>query len=332
MATSVGRQSIVTALTGHSVLVVGDLILDEYISGSATRVSREAPVLVVEERHREWLVGGAAMPALNVGCLGGRATLASVVGADEAGQRLLALLTDHGVDTGAIAIDTERRTTTKTRIVAEGFLTFAQQVARVDRLDRHPLASTLETLLLEYLATAIPTSQALLISNYRNGVITPTLVAGIRQLAAQQRLWLTVDSQGDLERFAGFDLLKCNHHEAAAYLGQPLQAEEEVRAAIATIHQRLEVPEVVITRASDGLSLFSAATGYHHLPATNRSEVFDATGAGDTVIAVLTLARAGGVPLVDACQLANLAAGVVIRKRGNQPITLQELETAVGSL
>src|SRR5687767_10262999 len=127
-------------LAGHTVVVVGDLILDEYITGVAARVSREAPIIIIEEQRRDWLVGGAAMPALNVCRLGGQARQVGVVGPDEAGRQITRLLAEQGVDTAAVAVDPDRRSTTKMRIVAEGFLIFPQQVARVDRLDRHPLA------------------------------------------------------------------------------------------------------------------------------------------------------------------------------------------------
>ena len=322
-------RALLPALAGHAVTVVGDLILDEYIIGSASRVSREAPVIVVEEQRRATLIGGAAMPALNVHRLGGRARQLGVVGADEAGQHLLSLLVEAGVDVSAVTIDPSRCTTTKTRVVAEGFLVFPQQVARIDRLERRPLDASIERTLLASLATAAAESQALLLSDYKNGVITPGIVASARALARQHELLLSVDTQGDLDRFAGLDLLKCNHHDVAAYLGRPLENETDARAAIVAIHERLAVPEVVITRAGEGLSLFSAAEGYHHLPATNRTEVFDVTGAGDTVIAVITLARAAGASLRAACALANHAAGVVIRKRGNQPITTGDLAAAL---
>ena len=322
-------RPLLTTLAGHHVLIAGDLILDEYLIGSATRVSREAPIIVVEEHRREQLAGGAAMPALNVCCLGGQARQVGVVGPDEAGRTLLRLLADQGVDVTAVAIDPDRCTTTKTRIVAEGFHIFPQQIARVDRLDRRPLAPAVESELLEHIAQAAPAARALLISDYKNGVVTTGMIAGARYLAGRHRLLLTVDTQGDLDRFAGFDLVKCNHHDAAAYLGRPLENEVDVQTAIVDIQRRLTAPEVVITRAADGLSLYSEVEGYHHLPAANRSEVFDATGAGDTIIAVLTLARAAGASLRDACALANEAAAIVIRKRGNQPVTLDELAAAL---
>jgi rfaE bifunctional protein kinase chain/domain len=323
-------RAALAAVAGQRVLVIGDLILDEYITGPATRISREAPVIIVEEQRRDWLLGGAAMPALNVICLGGQAGQVGVVGPDEAGRQVRQLLAEEGVAVEGVAVDPQRRTTLKTRIVAEGFLIFPQQVARVDRLDRQPLAPAVERALLDYLERAAPAARALLVSDYKIGVVTPGIIAGARYLAGRSGLLLTVDSQGDLDRFAGFDLVKCNHHDAAAFLGRPLEREEEVRAAIVEIQRRLAAPEVVITRAAAGLSFYSAAEGYGHLPAANRTEVFDVTGAGDAVIAVLTLARAAGASLRAACRLANLAAGVVIRKRGNQPITGAELAEAIG--
>jgi rfaE bifunctional protein kinase chain/domain len=322
-------DALLSALGHQAVVVVGDLILDEYISGQAARISREAPVIVVEEERRDWLVGGAAMPALNVACLGSQARQCGVVGPDPAGQHLVDLLRGGGVDVSGIVVDHQRRTTTKTRVLAQGLLTFPQQVARIDRLDRHALPATVERNLLAALTATTPAPSAVLVSDYKNGVVTPAVVAGARQFAHQHGRLATVDTQGNLDQFAGFDLVKCNHHDAAAYLGRPLTNEAEVRAAIVEIQQRLGAPEIVVTRAAAGLSCYSPAEGYHHLPATNRTEVYDATGAGDTVIAVLTLARAAGASLMMSCHLANLAAGIVVRKRGNQPIERDELAAAL---
>ena len=161
------NSTLLAAFATQAVSVIGDLILDEYITGQAARVSREAPVIVVEEERREWLVGGAAMPALNVACLGGNARQLSVVGPDDAGRQLVGLLRAGGVDVGGVVVDRGRRTTTKTRIVTQGFLTFPQQVARVDRLDRHPLSADSERQLIDLLATMMPTTSAVLVSDYR---------------------------------------------------------------------------------------------------------------------------------------------------------------------
>ena len=160
-------------------------------------------------------------------------------------------------------------------------------------------------------------------------MLTPAVVAGALHFAHAHGRLITVDTQGNLDLFAGYDLVKCNHHDAATYLGRPLATEDEVQAATVEIQNRLGAPAVVITRAGDGLSLYSPAEGYQHLAATNRTDVYDATGAGDTVIAVATVALAAGASLLDACRLANLAAGIVVRKRGNRPIERAELAAAL---
>ena len=316
-------------LAGRRILVVGDIFLDEYISGQATRLSREAPIPVLEFTGRRYLPGGAANPANNIVALGSWAEQVGVIGQDEAGQTLLAKLREAGIGTEGVVTDPSRPTTTKTRIVAQGSLRFPQQLARIDRLDRRPLDEDVERQVIARLRALAPQADAILVSDYRTGLVTPAVVEACLELAKEHHKLITVDSQGGLHKFKGFHLIKCNHHEAGAVLGHPLRSEEDFKGALERFLEELSARAVLITRGPEGMSLLGRGQPYAHIPAANVSEVFDVTGAGDTVIAVATLALAAGLDLLSAAHLANYAAGLVVRKLGNATATREELAWAI---
>lgn len=316
-------------LLGRRVLVMGDLCLDEYIIGRAQRLSREAPVPVLEFQHRFTVPGAAANPALNIQALGGLALMVGVVGDDEAGHQLRAGLAEKGIDVRGVVVDSSRESTVKTRLLAEGSLRFPQQVARIDRQDRRPLGSPITQAVLDRLRATLPEVDALLLSDYKAGVVALQMVEQALLLAGEREILVTVDSQGDLDKFKGVAVVKCNKEEAEQALHQPLEDEESFRRACRRLQERLGAGAVVITRGSDGFSLRDRHGQYLHVPAANRSEVFDVTGAGDTFIATLTLALAAQAPMADAAHLANVAAGLVVRKLGNATTTRQEMEQAL---
>lgn len=320
--------ALVASLAGRRILVIGDLFLDEYLVGRATRLSREAPIPVLEFVRRFTLPGGAANPAHNIAALGGVAWQVGVVGKDAAGRLLLRHLQRVGVKVEGVITDPSRATTTKTRLLAQGFLQFPQQVARLDRLDRRPLGTGIQKALLDHITRAIPLVDAVLLSDYKVGVISEEVVAVCLETARRHGKLVTVDSQGDLTKFRGCDLVKCNAAEAQAALNRPLVRERDFRQATALLLESLAARYIVITRGAAGMSL-QGQNGYFHLPAANRSEVYDVTGAGDTVIAVLTLALAAGADSLTAAHLANVAAGLVVRKLGNAVVTPQELQAAL---
>jgi rfaE bifunctional protein kinase chain/domain len=316
-------------LAGKRVLVVGDVFLDEYISGQATRLSREAPIPVLEFAGRRYLPGGAANPSNNIVALDGIAYQVGVIGNDEAGQTLLAKLREAGIGTEGVVTDPSRPTTTKTRIVAQGSLRFPQQLARIDRLDRRPMAGEVEKAIVAHLEALVPQVDAVLISDYRTGVASEAVVVATLELARQHRKLATVDSQGNLHKFSGFDLVKCNQREAETVLGRFLACEDDFQQAQQQLLAELGVQAILITRGPEGMSLLGHDQLYARIPAANVSEVFDITGAGDTVIAVTTLAMAAGLDLLSAAHLANYAAGLVVRKLGNATASPEELAWAI---
>jgi rfaE bifunctional protein kinase chain/domain len=316
-------------LAGKRILVVGDVFLDEYISGRATRLSREAPIPVLEFTGRWYLPGGAANPSNNIVAFGSEAYQVGVIGRDEEGEILIAKLEEAGIDTTGIVTDPSRSTTTKTRILAHGSLRFPQQIARIDRLDRRPLDEEVERKVIAMLTELAKDSDAILVSDYRTGLVTPTVVEACLRLAEEHHKLLTVDSQGDLYKYRGFDLIKCNHHEAGSVLGRLLRSEGDFREALELFFDELSARAIIITRGSEGMSLLGLDQPYVHIPAANISEVFDVTGAGDTVIAVATLSLTAGGDILSAAYLANYAAGLVVRKLGNATTNQDELAWAI---
>lgn len=308
--------------SGHSVVVAGDVYLDHSIFGHPNRISREAPVMVLDEERREDRLGGGAAPALALRTLGCTVAFIGVVGADPEGERVRALLREAGIDTRGVVTDPTRPTTVKTRLVAEGFLRYPQQIVRLDRQSRTPVSPAVEAELGAALATAA--SAALLVSDYRSGVVTEGVVAGMRDRRARSGGLLTVDSQGELEKFHGFDLVKCNQSEAEAVLNHPLGDAPQRRRALSELRSRLACAALVVTRGGDGASL-ATPEGYAEVPASNRSEIFDVTGAGDTVVAVMTAALLAGATTLQAAHIAQAAAGVVVRKWGNAQATPAEI-------
>jgi rfaE bifunctional protein kinase chain/domain len=322
----------VPRLPGWHVLVVGDLFLDEYIFGRATRLSREAPVPVLEFARRTLVPGGAANPAHNICALGGTATVVGLAGEDANGEKLVAELRRVGIDDSGLVLDKGRHTTTKTRLVAEASSRFPQQLARIDGVDRAPLRSRVEQQLVDKVQRLAPEADAILVSDYRTGVASHAVIEAVMRSAKGHGRLCTVDAQGSFAKYASFDLIKGNRHEVEATLGRTLSSEDDFRTGGRQLLASLGARTVLITRGAEGISVITSdgASGeYAHFPAANRSEVFDVTGAGDTVIAVATLALLAGADARCAARLANYAAGLVIRKLGNAVVTGDELTAAL---
>jgi rfaE bifunctional protein kinase chain/domain len=311
------------------VLVVGDLILDKYTVGKPTRLSREAPIPVLEYLGEYTVPGGGASPACTVASLGGIAHLTGVIGDDASGMELRVELVRYGVHTEGLVTDPSRPTVSKKRIVARVTSTMLQQVARVDHMDRSPISREIESDLIAAIERLLPQCDAILLSNYKSGTLTPGVVERAGTLAAQLGKLSTVDSQGDLQQFRGFGIVKCNQPEAEEALRRSLKTEEDFQAGMSELTANLDARAVIVTRSAEGMSVMLRDGSYCHIPVTNTSEVFDVTGAGDTVIALVTLAVAAGLDLFEAARLANYGAGIVVRKWGNAVLKPDELRAAL---
>ncbi|MBI4494373.1 MAG: hypothetical protein HY690_16440 [Chloroflexi bacterium] len=313
-------------LAGRRVLVLGDLVLDEYLVGRPGRISREAPVMVLEFTERLTRPGSASNPAANLAALGAEVRLLGVLGQDAPGQALLGQLLAAGIDVRSVIASPERTTATKTRILAEDAMGRRQQVVRLDRLPPAGLEPALVQALVEALEHQAVEVEAVLLSDYKGGVVCGETVAAARRTGRP----VLVDSQGDLWRFRGCTLVKANQADAEAALGRRLDsAAAFARAGEALLHE-LEAESVVITRGAEGLSVFERGGRHHHIAGVP-TEVFDATGAGDTVIALLGLGIAAGASLLDAARLANYAASLVVRKLGAATVSADELRALISA-
>ncbi len=325
--TEASLRALLARLGGKRVLVVGDLYLDHYIFGLPNGISREAPIMVLDEQRRLDQLGGGAAPALALRQLGYDVTVAGVIGDDPEGRRVIDLLTSAGIDASLVFVDPTRPTTTKMRLVAEGFLLFPQQIMRVDRQERAPVPANVEQALGEMIRTV--NVDAVLASDYRSGVLTASVVDAIQELQHTQGVLTTVDSQGELSKFSGFGLVKCNQAEAEASIGHRLNDAASRERLLSDLRNNLACACLVVTRSAEGASMVTG-DGYQDVPAVNRSEIFDVTGAGDTVVAVMTAALLSGGSPVEAASLAQVAAGVVVRRWGNAQATRDEIAAALG--
>ena len=323
------RSSLITSLAGRRILVVGDLVLDEYVVGRAARLSREAPVPVLDLLERFWRPGAASNPAANVAALGATPLLVGIVGEDSAGQTLLAELASIGIDGTNLITTPSRPTATKTRILAEHVGGHRQQVARVDHVPSEPLSQELQAKVAERIQTATSNVDAILVSDYKGGVINAVTIEAAVDAARRGGKPIAVDSQGDLLQFRGFTLVKANQTEAESALRTSLRSEEQFIDAGRRLLADLEARYVVITRGADGMSVVGPDGVHTHLAPANRTEVWDVTGAGDTVIAVLTMGLAADADILEAAELANVAAGLVVRRLGVATVTPDELREAL---
>jgi rfaE bifunctional protein kinase chain/domain len=301
---------VLAAFPMSKVAVVGDLILDRFVWGNVERISPEAPVPVVEVQRESIHLGGAANVAANLVALGATAIPVGVVGPDEAGRALLRTLEESGITSEGVIIDPDRTTTVKTRVIAHH-----QQVCRTDWEDKRPVCDLVLQELGHACCRAVDLAEAVVISDYAKGVLVPGLLAKLVDYCAKKNRFLAVDPKTrDFSLYRGASLITPNKKEAERASGMEIVDEESLLQAGRRLLDLAASQYLLITRGEEGMSLFEGSR-HLHIPAAAR-EVFDVTGAGDTVVATLTLAVAAGASVGEACVLANHAAGVVVGKVG----------------
>jgi len=305
--------SLLSRLAGVRVAIVGDAMLDDYAWGDVARISPDAPVPIVDVRRRTRVLGGAGNVAHNVAVAGGRPVLLAAVGDDEAGESFLALCRQAGIEAAAVVRDAGRRTTVKTRVVARG-----QHLLRLDEEDRRPLSGAGREGLRRALAGILPDCAVVAVSDYAKGVVDEALTGEIARLAAGKPV--VVDPKAaDFARYGGCTVITPNAQEAHLATGCAVEEEAGLRQAMARIHAQSGAAGVLVTRGERGMALSEAGGAFHLIP-TRAREVFDVTGAGDTVLAYLCLGLGAGADLLEAASLANLAAGAKVAKVGTSPV------------
>ena len=308
------------------VLVIGDIMVDHFIWGYVSRISPEAPVPVVEVQSDNFMLGGCANVLNNIFSLGGKVYVTGVIGGDDMGERLLGEFRKRRIETDGIIIETNRPTTLKTRIVAH-----SQQVVRFDRESRRPIESGSIEKIIKYVKKVIDTLGAIVISDYNKGVISRPLLDGIREVISGKGITVCVDpKQNDFSLYRDFDIITPNHHEAGRAAGMEIIDGRDIVRIGRKLLEKFNFQALLITRGEEGMNLFERNDNTTHTAfPTEAREVFDVTGAGDTVIGVFALSVASGATFKEAAALANHAAGIAVGKVGTATITQDELREAL---
>ncbi len=308
-----------------SVLVIGDLILDHYVMGRVSRISPEAPVPVVHVESESLRPGGAANVYSNILALGGKAHLCGVIGADQSGKQLIAELGYTRGLLGGIVVDRERPTTRKSRVIAHN-----QQIVRYDIEGRGELKAVLRQKILRYVESKLRELSCIVISDYAKGVVSSVLMSEIIRLAALRRVSVIVDPKVEhFNYYKGVTVITPNHLEATQASGMHGDDNQTINEAGAMIRQRLGCQSVLITRGEKGMSLYESDGASWHL-STKARQVYDVTGAGDTVIGTLALALAAGADIRTGAIMANYAAGIVVGMVGTATVSPKQLSEAFG--
>ncbi|MGH9944316.1 MAG: bifunctional heptose 7-phosphate kinase/heptose 1-phosphate adenyltransferase [Pyrinomonadaceae bacterium] len=311
------------------VVVVGDLVADQFLYGEISRVSREAPVMILRHERTETVPGGAANCAANLASLGARTLLFGLIGQDQAGHALALRLREMGVDTRGVVRTPAYRTATKVRILAGQAHSVRQQVIRVDYEAAPPADADLKAQLVSRLSEAMITADAVILSDYNYGVACPEVIAALREVAQTGRVPVLVDSRFRLLDFEGLTSGTPNEDEVEQVLGKRLNAKEELEAAANELRERLGFQALLVTRGNQGMMLVEVGREPEYFAAVGSREAVDVTGAGDTVIATFALALALGASYTDAAHLANHAGGIVVMKRGTAVVTAPELAASL---
>ncbi|MEW5794919.1 MAG: D-glycero-beta-D-manno-heptose-7-phosphate kinase [Candidatus Zixiibacteriota bacterium] len=321
MSLSRKRIQQLTAAIGHArVLILGDIMLDEYLFGSVARISPEAPVPVVDIESTRQLLGGAANVAANIRALGDKPILLGVVGHDRAADQLRSLMRERGMATDYLVEDRSRQTTIKTRIMAH-----SQQVVRADRETRHDLDPSAEREIMARFEKAARTVSAVIISDYGKGMITLSLLQSVVEYCLKKKIFVAVDpKENRFHHYRRVSLITPNHHEAGFAFGRRILNMDDLLAVGQGLLDKLEAEAILITRGPQGMSLFRRGHPPTHIPTFAR-HVYDVTGAGDTVIAVYVSAVAAGADPVEAAIVSNAGAGVTVAEVGTASVTVAQL-------
>ena len=316
--TNVGNT--ISEFSKKRVLIVGDLVADQFLKGSIARVSREAPVFILKHENTETLPGGAANAAANVASLGGQSILLGFVGNDPGGGLLMADLNERGVDTTSVVSDPEISTTTKLRVLAGHHYAPRQQVIRIDYENTAPISQTLRSGLLKALSDQARAADAMIISDYNCGTVTTEVFESARSIANDRGIPLIVDSRFRLAEFTGATTATPNREEVENILGKNFSVED-----CAGLRERLGYKALLITNGDQGMVLVEAGRTPLVLDAVGSKEPVDVTGAGDTVIATYALGLASGLSFAEAANIANHAGGIVVMKKRTATVMPEEL-------
>lgn len=317
-------QAIKDKFPNKTIVIVGDLVADQFLRGTISRVSREAPVFILRHDETETLAGAAANAATNVAGLGAKAVLIGVTGNDETGRALIARLNDSGVDCSNVLSTDSVKTTTKVRVLAGQHYAARQQVIRIDYENDTVLAEEIARQVEKNLAGAAEHADAVIVSDYNYGVATDAIASMAREICGRRNIPLLVDSRFRLEAFSGATSATPNQDEVEQILGKDFDD-----AACGALCERLGYESLLVTRGNKGMILFERGKKPLSIDAVGPKEPVDVTGAGDTVIAAYALGLASGLDFAEAASLANHAGGIVVMKKGTAQVTPKELTASL---
>lgn len=322
--------SVLSKMKGKRILILGDVIADVYLLGRIARISREAPVLVLEQAEERIVAGGASNVVNNVATLGGAADACGIVGDDKAAAGLRDILSKNGACVEGLLTDTSRPTISKTRIIAGGRETVSQQIVRVDSESREPLTIELQQAVLKYVEKRIKEGlDGLVLSDYGGAVVTDDMQKKVIAFCRENSVPTIVDSRYAIKRFVGVDYVKQNDSELAAAVGYELTDDAALRKAGMELREMLDAKGVLVTRGAKGITVIESDGSITDIPVRDKSEVFDVSGAGDTCVAAFILAKAAGESSVCAAELANFASGIAVRKQGTATVSTEELRAVI---
>ena len=323
-------ESYIKKLGEAKILVVGDLALDEMVYGDTERISREAPVLILQHTHTKFILGGASNAAHNVSEInGGNVSVIGIIGDDYQAQDLKNAFEDANIDCSALITDKERKTITKTRISGSCSHSITQQIVRIDRQTNAPLSKETEDKMIEEIKKLVPLHDAVILSDYHIGTLTDNVIKAVCDTAHKYNKKVIVDAQRDLNRYRGVTSMTPNLPDTQKYVGYYLKNKDDFLKAGNKLLEDTLAEAVLITCGSEGMVVIEKNNKYTHIPVFNKAEVFDVTGAGDTVTALYTLALAIGAEPVYAAVIGNIAAGIVIKQYGCATTSIDEILKSV---
>lgn len=317
---------LVKNLGNAKILVVGDLALDEMVYGDTERISREAPVLILQHTHTKFILGGASNAAHNVADVnGGKVSVIGVIGDDYQANDLKQAFCEANIDCSSLITDKTRKTITKTRISGSCSHSITQQIVRIDRQTNAPISKETEKKLIDEIEKLVPQHDAVILSDYHIGTLSDNVISAVISTAKKFNKKVVVDAQRDLNRYYGVTSMTPNLPDTQKHVGFYLKNKEDFKKAGNVLLEQSGAEAVLITCGADGMVVVDNNGKYTHIPVFNKAEVFDVTGAGDTVTALYTLALAAGAEPVYAAIIGNIAAGIVVKQYGCATTSIDEI-------
>ena len=319
-------KDLIKKINQTNILVVGDLALDEMVYGDTERISREAPVLILQHTHTKYILGSASNAAHNVAKLNnGNVSVVGVVGEDYQANDMRNAFKEAGIDTSTLIVDSSRKTITKTRISGSCSHSITQQIVRIDRQTNSPLSVETENKIIDKVKELISKADVVILSDYHIGTLSDRVISEVIELANKYSKKVIVDAQRNLEKYVGAYSMTPNLPDTQKHVGFELSSKEDFLKAGNMMLNQTNAEAILITCGADGMVVVEKNNKYTHIPVFNKSEVFDVTGAGDTVTATYSLALAIGATPVEAAVIGNIAAGIVVKQFGCATTNIEEI-------